>query len=183
MQNKGGVLMRKSFVLLVAIFFVILISTLGALSLALSASSVKNTTSAYLREQAELLAISATEHAILALQAHDFNKNCLEEINSAFPSDSNNKKMFDIKVKIYYIANDLNCDKHSKYNGDTNLTRINIKNANVTNDEKKDPNFMRNTYKMAIIDTIVTSADGVVTEPIRFHRRTTQSLNYVTKIF
>lgn len=174
--------MKRSFVLLVAIFFVILISTLGALSLALAASSVKNTSGAYLREQAELLAISATEHAVLALQAHDFNGTnpCLESINSQFPNE--NEAMFDINVTIAYIANDLDCNKISIYNGNKiKNVRINIEK------EEKDKNsttiLQRDRYKMAIIDTIVTSTPDVISEPIRFHRRTTQPLNYTTKNF
>ena len=95
MQDKGGVLMRRGFSLIMAIIFLVLVATIGMFSLNTSAVTAKQTTDIFLREQAELLAQSATELAILDLLKTDFKKDCKagKEIIS-FPT---------MKKKIHYL--------------------------------------------------------------------------------
>ena len=52
MQNKGDILMRKGFSLVTAIIFIVLIATLGMFSLNISATTARQTTHIFLREQA-----------------------------------------------------------------------------------------------------------------------------------
>jgi len=146
--------MRKGFSLITAIVFMILVATLGALALSLSTTSVKQTSDLYLREQAELLALSATEYALLSISAHNFNTNCLNTINSTYTADGTTT-LFDINISLYYLGNGLpaNC---STFSG--NLSNIDTNDSNRT----------------VIIDTIVSSSTGVSSEPIRYHRRTIQ---------
>lgn len=147
--------MRKGFSLIMAIFFVITIATLGALALSLSNQTVKQTGDLYLRSQAELLAQSATEYALLAISAHDREAtgNCVNNIsNIRFPNDAN--PLFTTDIHIQYIGNDMPAG--CKMLGDNNLTTID---SNVT----------------ALIDVFVESNTALVNaEPIRYHRRTLQ---------
>jgi type II secretory pathway pseudopilin PulG len=150
--------MRRGFSLITALVFMILVATLGALALSLSTSSVKQTSDLYLREQAELLALSATEYALLAISAHNFTANCLNTINSTYTQDGTTT-LFDINITLYYLGNGLpaNCMKPSGQDA-------NISSNIVTNDSNR----------TVIIDTIVSSANGIASEPIRYHRRTIQ---------
>jgi len=148
--------MRKGFSLITALVFMILVATLGALALSLSTTSVKQTSDLYLREQAELLALSATEYAILAISAHDFTGtgNCLNTINSTYTQDGNTT-LFDINITLYYLGNGLPANCSTLTN---NLNNIDTNDSNRT----------------VMIDTIVSSANGIASEPIRYHRRTIQ---------
>lgn len=149
--------MRKGFTLITAIMFIVLVSTLGALALTLSAVSTKQTTDLYLRAQAELLAKSATEFALLAISGHEINatNGCLNQINSQYVPNGGTA-LFDINVTINYLGNGLN----TASGNNCNLLDDNISTAdsNVT----------------VMIDTFVETVAGITTEPIRFHRRTLQ---------
>ncbi len=144
--------MKKGFSLLTAIIFIVLLSTIGVLALSLSSQNVKQTSDAYLKTQAELLAISATEYAVMAMTAHEINatNGCLNTIDATYPNATN--PMFNIRVDIRYFGNGLpiGCDTMADnvINSDSNVT--------------------------AQVDTYVTSATGIASEPIRFHRRTLQ---------
>lgn len=147
-------MMRKGFSLIMAIFFIVLVSTLGALALSLSTQSAKQTFDVYLREQAELLAQSATEYAILAISAHDREAtgNCINDItNIRFPVADT--PLFTTDIHIRYLGRDLpaGCNKL----GDNNLS---TDDSNVT----------------ALIDVFVKSNEDISVEPIRYHRRTLQ---------
>ncbi len=139
--------MRKGFSLITAVIFLVLIATISALSIALSTQSVKQTSDIYLKSQAELLLRSGTEYALLAMSGHDYSGSCLNDINMTYNGQ------FDINVSIMYIGNGL---------GGTDCTQLG---SDIdTNDSNR----------TVIIDTIVSTVDGVVTEPIRLHRRTIQ---------
>ena len=148
--------MRKGFSMLTAIILIILVATLGALAIALSTTTVKQTSDLYLREQAELLVQSATEYTLLAISGHQINSanGCLNTINATY------ENIFDINISIYYLGSSLPsisatnpCQKFS----DANLNTID---SNVT----------------VIIDTTVSVPvdKNISTEPIRIHRRTIQ---------
>ncbi|ASM39856.1 type II secretion system protein [Campylobacter sp. RM12327] len=153
--------MKKGFALITAVIFVVLIATIGILSLSIATSSVKNSSDIYLREEAELLAISAAEHTVLALQAHDFNQNCINTITSKYPDDK--QPQYNINVSIRYIGNKLPKECEIAYNGDINI----FYNNNLIS-----------KYQVAIIDVIVETTENITSEPIRFHRRITQPLNF-----
>lgn len=146
--------MRRGFSMITAIIFMILVATMGALALSLSNLSVKQTTDVYLKEQAELLTQSATEYALLAISAHDFSANCLNTISSSYSQDGTTT-LFNINITLYYLGSGLpvNCNTLS-----SNLNNIVTTDSNLT----------------VVIDTVVSSAAGVSTEPIRLHRRTIQ---------
>lgn len=144
--------MKRGFSLLSAIIFILVVATIGALSLTLSNETAKQTGDLYLKTQAELLARSATEFALLSISAHDIKRlgNCVNSIKGTYPTTTN--PMFNIEVKIGYFGRGLpsNCNilKNDISNDDSNIT--------------------------VQIDTTVSSASKVSTESIRFHKRTIQ---------
>lgn len=138
--------MRKGFSLLTAIVFLVLVATISVLALMLSTQSAKQTTDIFLKTQAELLAKSSTEYALLAMSGHDYSTNCLENINTTY------NDIFDINISISYIGSNLPA-------GCTQLgTDISTQDSNRT----------------VIIDTIVTGKDSITSEQIRLHKRTIQ---------
>jgi hypothetical protein len=150
--------MRKGFSMITAIIFMILVATIGALSLSLSSVSVKQTSDLYLREEAEILVQSSTEYALLAISGHNFSANCLNTINATYTPDGTTT-VFDINITMYYFGNGLpnNCQKPSG--------SINAISSNIDTNESN---------LTVLIDTIVTSTATASTEPIRIHRRTLQ---------
>lgn len=99
MQRKNNFLgahkkARRGFAMIMAIAVLVVIGTIMALSLALTASTTKQTTDLYLYEQAILLSKSATEYAIL-------------EITKANPCTVTNlnfdEGVYNINVDIKYI--------------------------------------------------------------------------------
>ena len=129
-----------------------LIATVGAMIISIATMNSKKATDDYLRVQAEMLARSATEFAIMRIQG--FNRtasnNCLETVTI----DAN---PFTAKATInYFFDGDrpANCDdSYVLYN-----------NADLDND----------LNGMAVIDVVVTTKAGVSSEPIRIHKRTLQ---------
>lgn len=142
--------MKKGFSLITAIIFIVLIATIGALSLTLSNVSAKQTGDLYLKSQAELLAKSATEFALLSIIAHNRTTDCVNQINATFPTAAN--PLFNINVTIQYLGSGLPA-----------APACNILSNTVT-DPQSNPTVL--------IDTTVTSVGA--TEPIRFHKRTLQ---------
>ncbi len=145
--------MKKGFSLMTAIVFIVAVATISALSLSMSNVSRKQLGDIYLISQANLLAKSATEFAIMGVTAHkiDTASGCLNKIDVTFPTNGEDK-LFDINVTISYFGNGLpaGCNILDNYlaTPDLNLT--------------------------IMIDTFVTSASNVSSEPIRIHRRTLQ---------
>lgn len=144
--------MRHGFSMITAIIFIVLVATLGALALSLSTQTTKQTNDLYLHAQAELLAQSATEYALLAFSAHEINSTngCLEQVNAHYPQTDS---LFDINITLSYLGNGLPCSAGAIINN-----TISTKDSNLT----------------LIVDTFVTTNKGVTTEPIRIHRRTLQ---------
>lgn len=148
-------MMKKGFSLIAAIFFIILISTIALTSLSIATMSAREAPNILLNQQAELLARSATEYAIMNIQQNDYNKSCPEksvkEINLNYPN--NNSPIFNAKVQIYYLNSALPC-------GDNVISSSTALAAN---------------YKLAsIIDVRVTSVGNIGSAPIKFSRRTLQ---------
>ncbi|NLY03991.1 MAG: type II secretion system protein [Campylobacter sp.] len=147
--------MKKGFSLLIAVIFMVILAILGMLALNFSTQSVKQTTDIYLKEQAEILAINATQLAVLLMQEHNYSVNCLEQVNINYPD--NTSPIFTAKVDIRYLNEDLiSCG-----------TILNNPSKNM-GDSYADGN---NT---ALLDVTVESTSAVATEPIKYFRRTIQ---------
>ncbi|WP_458699553.1 type II secretion system protein [Sulfurospirillum sp. 1307] len=138
--------MRKGFSLITAVIFLVTIATLGALALSISTLSVKKSTDNFLYQQANLLVDSGINYALLAMSGHDYNTSCLNQVNMTY------NNTFDINVTIHYIGNGLPSGCNTL---DDNLSTA-------------------DSNRTVILDTFVSVKDGIVTEPIRVHRRTLQ---------
>lgn len=152
MQITGGGMMKKGFSLIAAIFFIILISTIALTSLSIATMSAREAPNILLNQQAELLARSATEYAIMNIQQNDYNKDCpdsVKEINLNYPSKS---PIFNVKVQIYYLNSALPCGKNV------------ISSTALTDNDKF----------ASIIDVHVDFVGNIGSAPIKFSRRTLQ---------
>jgi len=89
--------MRKSFTLILTIFFLIIFSSLTAMILSLSADTGSTTTRLYLYNQAKLLARSGNEIAVLMIQNRFSDNICLENLEI---QDGD----FNISINISYIG-------------------------------------------------------------------------------
>lgn len=96
---------KKGFSLVMAVFFVLLISTLGMLSLNFSSQLVHKSVNIYMKEQAELYAMSATELTVMAMQAYDYRTkgDCLKETHYDFGDG------FVANVIIFYLDSKMIC--------------------------------------------------------------------------
>jgi hypothetical protein len=142
--------MRRGVGLIMAIAFIVLVATIGALALSFSTQTSRQTSDVYLRAQAEILARSATEYALLAISAHNISNSddCINDINIE------HNPFFDIDVHMRYIGNNLpdpGCRLLDDANG------IATVDSNVT----------------VLIDVIVKSTLAN-REPVTIHRRTLQ---------
>ncbi len=137
-----------------AIVIMMTVSLLMTMMVSLSSVTVKTTTDLYLKEQADLLARSATEYALLAVSGHDNHQSCIEQINIYYPSQAN--PTHEMNVTLWYMGNGLTNCNHIL---DNNLS---TDDSNLT----------------AIVDVVVTvdQNNTGITEPIRLHRRTIQKL-------
>ena len=92
--------MKKAFLLLSVIVFLLILSVLLGVSFSLMQNSTQKTDEHYLYSQAQLLAISATEYAIMATQGQNLT-NCLKKI------DMNYQNTYDINISLHYFGNGL----------------------------------------------------------------------------
>jgi hypothetical protein len=107
--------LRKGFSLLMAVFIILLMSTITGLVLNTTSKIVKETTMQYRNEQARLLAKSYTELAVMAVTAHDRTTDCIEHvegtINTLTIGDTNpaggniNNGGYQVDVDVQYIGN------------------------------------------------------------------------------
>lgn len=148
-----SVIKRKGFAMIMAIFVVVIVASGGALLLSNAAKGGKSISDSYLRTQAELLAQSATEYALM--RAQDVNTSagtCLNQLNITV-NDAGGTQMFDINVSLAY-----------SFEGTSPLG------AGCTT-------LASNTGKntMVLIDATVTD-HNISTEEIRIHKRSWQEL-------
>ena len=166
---------KRGFALIAAIFFIIIVATIAVTTLSTASMTAKDTVNAHTREQALLLAQSATEFAVMAMQAHAYRgdtvnvprldaagnpvldaagnpvtdpvngTNCLEHIDLSYPG-------FDIDVDLYYIDNSLGC---TDANSISRATAVGV------------------PTHMALVDVTVRSTSGDL-PPIVYNRRTLQ---------
>ena len=160
MQREGDILKtyqpeRKGIALFTAIAFLLIMATIGGLTISMTTQTTKRGTDLYFQEQAHLLAKSATEFALLAISGHHraVTNNCVNTINSRYPATN---PIYDINTTIRYIGFTntgfgANCNRY--------IENIQTPESNGT----------------VLIDVVVTTnATAGLTEPVRFHRRTLQ---------
>lgn len=94
--------MKKGFSLILAIIFILLVASIGTLSMAISSSSAKTSVNLFIHEQAKLLADSASEYALMKVQQNDFETTCVDEIEINYPSAD--KPTFKAYISITYIG-------------------------------------------------------------------------------
>jgi hypothetical protein len=160
-------MMRRGFGLITAIMFIVLVATIGALALSFSAQSNKQTFDIFAKAQAELLARSATEYALLAISGHEITAatGCLNDISGTYGGDN----AFKINVYVQYI-------------GATNGIIADAPGADcrfLWKSDGADVNgiFARDSDNTVLLDTIVelpANSSLGNPEPIRIHRRTLQ---------
>jgi len=93
---------KKSFAMLFAIIFIVVIGTIGLLMLYFSSVTLKHTTDNYLATQGELFAESAAEFSMQVLEARDYAKyGCVDRIDI-------NTSLYELNVTFHYFLT--NCD-------------------------------------------------------------------------
>ena len=111
--------MKKAFSLWYALVFLIVMAIVGTMIMQFSAYSTKHTARSFLDTKAELLLRSATEYAIMAMQARDYKNNGrLEKITINYPG-------FVAKIRFHYFCTD--CNSTSK-----ECSRIQTKETNMS---------------------------------------------------
>ena len=94
--------MKKGFSLILAIIFILLVASIGALSMSISSSSAKTSVNLFIHEQAKLLADGAAEYAIMKVQQNNFATTCVDEIEINYPNDTS--RTFKANISITYIG-------------------------------------------------------------------------------
>ena len=93
---------RSGFAMILAIFVVLLVALGGVLLLSNATKGAKSVGDNYLYAQAELLAMSATEFAVMRAQGFNISGgNCLENLNIVV-NDTNSAPMFNANVSLAY---------------------------------------------------------------------------------
>ena len=157
MQRKNYILKRSApktsrnaMAMIMAITVIVIMSSIMALSLSMTAQTSKRTTDLYLYEQSQLLAKSAVEYALLKIAQ---NPPC-SNLDETFTQDG----IYNISISMQYIYDS---DASCVINGGTLYTTVTTPEQNGS----------------ALIDVGVSVTDTTVsTEPIRYFRRTIQKL-------
>lgn len=156
--------MRSGMAMIMAIAFLVIVAGMMAIMLNMSSLANKRTEHIYFTEQAQLLAKSATEFALLAISGHNrAGDSCVQTVTSTYP-DVN--PFFNIDTTIRYIG--LNAAA-----GTTCLTNAYINPALTPTP----PSIITSQSEgTVLIDVYVSTIDANlnVGETISFHRRTIQ---------
>lgn len=155
MQRKNYILktdprQKKGFAMITAIIVVLIISTIMALSLALTAETSKRTADLYLYEQAVLYSKSAAELTLLDIA----QSGCINSKNITF-NDVSGNPLFDANVTMQYI-----------YTGAVGACTNYI---NITTPEQ-------NGSVLMDITVSVRADANISAEPIHYFRRSIQKL-------
>jgi len=154
MQRQNSILRtskhnkRAGFAMIMAITVIVVLASIMALSLSLTSKSSKQTADLYLYEQAVLISKSATEYALLRISQN----NTLCTIDN-FTVDN----IYFVEIGIRYI-------------GQAGISPI----GNGCN-EYINTLVTPQSHGAVLLDVTV-SVNGVVSEPIRYFRRTIQKL-------
>ena len=169
--------MRKGFALVAAIFFIIIVATTAITALSIASMTARDVNNIRGREQELLLAQSATELAVLAMQKHQYLTTELKEKGTAattlnqitleYPSNDPAQKMFDITVTFGYFDNQLGAD------ADHTVAYSNF--GQGSSERLANGSVGRILSHAALVDVIVESNTAVMGTPkVRYHRRTIQ---------
>lgn len=158
---------KKAFSMITAIFVIVIMATVTSLVMNVTGKTVKATTMQYQKEQAQLLARSYTELAILYVIHKDRTSGCIETISDHFGASGNDG--YDIKMNISYIGNSTllaNCNNN-----------INSSGAIGNSATWTTTGGFNDTISL-VIDTYITykDFDDPQHRDITFHRRTLQKL-------
>jgi len=160
MINKKS---KKAFSMITAIFVIVIMATVTALIMNVTGKTVKATTQQYQKEQAQILARSYTELAILKVLYSERNStSCLSTFSENFGKESGFQG-YDIKVNIRYIGN--------------NTLLSGCGTSQITPTWTNNTDGFNKTISL-IIDTYITykDFDDPSNRDITFHRRTLQKL-------
>ncbi len=164
MQRKNYLLRtpkkRGGFAMIMAMAVIVVLATIMAVSLAMTSKAAKNTADLYIYEQAVLLSKSAAEYALLRISQED--PCTLNSINfSKDPTNDNDNTasaIYDVNITMRYIYTSPSpCDSAAGIS----YFDINTSDSNGS----------------VLMDITVTVDDTtVISEPIRFFRRSVQKL-------
>ncbi len=161
---------RSGFAMIMAIFFMIVIATLLSYMLSSTTETAKRTTNTYVNEQAQLLAKSATEYAILRVSGipRTVAAPCLLDFSSEYygqvPDPSVVDPLFDIKITVNYF-------------GFTDACAPLFVDAAFPNKVIGSIDTPESNGTMMIDVYVTNNPNGLkLSEPIRYHRRTLQKL-------
>ena len=173
--------MQKGFALVAAIFFIIIVSTTAITALSIASMTARDVNNIQGREQALLLAQSATELAVLAMQKHQYlttelkdggataaTNPTLNRIRLAYPSNNAGEKMFDITVTFGYFDRQLGAD------ADHTVAYSNFGQGS-SEALPSGKGVGKILSHAALVDVVVKSNVAVMGRPqITYHRRTIQ---------
>ncbi|MBN2815713.1 MAG: hypothetical protein JXQ67_03470 [Campylobacterales bacterium] len=168
MQRKNNLLMRTSkrnaMAMIMAIMVIVIIGTIMALSVAMTAETGKRTKELYLYEQVVLMSKSATEYALLRIAQN----NPCTDINATFIQDT----YYTIDIGAQYVYyNDpttVGVDEAQAVCDAVPIATRGILYTTVSTPEQNGSVMLDIT--VSVTDTTISS------EPIRYFRRTIQKL-------
>lgn len=145
--------MKRGFSLIAAVFFIILLSTIALTSLSTATMSVSQTSNIAMREQMAYLANSATEYAVMRMQATDYTKDCFKEATIYYPEKEN--WFYKADVEVSYLNSDLStiCSGNMASNA-----------SSITSDK----------YAAIVEVDVEINKDSYGKLPLKFSRRTLQ---------
>ncbi|CAI6147636.1 MAG: hypothetical protein SPLUMA1_SPLUMAMAG1_00476 [uncultured Sulfurimonas sp.] len=153
MQRKNNTIRQSSHRNAMAIVVMVIISTILALSISLTATTSKKTTDLYLYEQSILLSKSATEYAILKMGQNNTDANPCNYTNETFIHDN----IYSINISVRYVSTNFP------------VSCAAVQYTTVITPEQSGS---------ALVDVTVTVPDdiNITSEEIRYFRRTIQNL-------
>jgi len=154
-MRKSTSKFKSGMAMIMAIAVIVIISTIMALSIALSSQTTKRTTDVYIYEQAVLLAKSAAEYALLRISLDNNETDPCVVKKLDFKQD-----YYDINISVRY--------SYTSYPADAAKCPLTSRFAPVTTDEQNGS---------VLLDIAVSVNDtNITTEPIKYFRRTIQKL-------
>jgi Tfp pilus assembly protein PilX len=158
MQRKNYLLKRRNgFAMIMALSVIVIIATIMAISMSMTAQTTKRSTDLYIYEQAVLLSKSAAEYALLRI-SQDGACSHTNDLNFTPDLDGDgNPDFYDVNISIKYI-----------YTAPSPCASANDDYFTITTPEQNGSVLM--DISVSVDDTTVTS------EPIRYFRRSIQKL-------
>ena len=159
--------MRSGMAMIMAIGVLVILAGILATMMNMTSVTTKRTEHMYFKEQAQLLARSATEFALLAISGHNraATGNCVTNINSQFPVGNGAVPYFDINTTIRYIG----------VQGIASPTCTNYITTPFASGNPVSPESEGTVMIDIYVSSIDTGANGLnLGQSIRYHRRTLQ---------